>query len=251
MKKLLTLFSVSILLLSFKSDKIKNALTRSNLKGKVKTLSEEIYGVKPKTSDQEGTLFDKINITYNEQGNVSKSKRVSSKGIIFLSASFTYNNLGEMVYEIDTSAKGLFMDTDIYDASGNMIEIHSIRDNGPGKPKTNIKSIIKYDGDVERQYDYYINNKLVNTLAYEYDADGKIISASKLKPNGKVEYKTTYQYDDNGNIIEQDYYNPHNKLKYTTHYKYEAYDSQGNWTKRINYYEKRPVNITERRFTYY
>ncbi len=86
--------------------------------------------------------------------------------------------------------------------------------------------------------------------AYIYDANGNRVEAAAFKQDGSLFYKTTWKYDEHGNQIEMNDYDSKNTLTNQS-LRVIEYDKQGNWIKRTETVNEKPIQIAVREIEYY
>ena len=233
-KIILVILSVLCLVSCNQSEK-KNDLTEENLKGKVKSITENTYEAVDKFGQIEkgDVLVDSSAVytddgrfkIYNEKGNKIEENYYNSNGSLIYKNTYKYDEKGNKIEENYYNSNGrLYSKTTYkYDEKGNMIE-----DNF-------------YDSD---------DGSLIYKNTYKYDEKGNKIEEYHYDEDGKFNYKTTYKYDEKGNKIEYNDYDSDGRLNSKTTYKYE-YDKNNNWTQQVIYANNKPTQITERIIEYY
>ncbi len=231
-KIILVILSVLCLVSCNQSEK-KNDLTEENLKGKVKSITENTYEAVDKFGQIEkgDVLVDSSAVytddghfkIYNEKGNKIEENYYNSNGSLIYKNTYKYDEKGNKIEENYYNSNGrLYSKTTYkYDEKGNMIE-----DNF-------------YDSD---------DGSLIYKNTYKYDEKGNKIEEYHYDEDGKFNYKYTYKYDEKGNNIEKNNYDSNGRLD--SKYTYE-YDKNNNWTQRIQYKNTIPHRITERIIEYY
>lgn len=104
---------------------------------------------------------------------------------------------------------------------------------------TNLLEIIQH---------YPITNEQIVTR-FKYDDQNNKVEAIVLR-NNLVTSKTMFKYDTRNNLTETFNYEVQGTLKGHHEYFYE-FDTEGNWTKRINTFNNRPTAVSIRRIEYY
>ncbi|MDN5291784.1 MAG: hypothetical protein PWQ06_2023 [Anaerophaga sp.] len=129
---------------------------------------------------------------------------------------------------------------------------------------------IYYDEDGELLYINEINHISKKELKFVgYNKDGEKVSEGisifgnnrieKIKhkefEDGKVsgEFTTTFEYDQDGNLIVQKEVNKSGEILQHYRYEYLSFDTNNNWTKRLEYSSDsdKPDRITIREYEYY
>ena len=182
-KIILVILSVLCLVSCNQSEK-KNDLTEENLKGKVKSITENTYEAVDKFGQIEkgDVLVDSSAVytddgrfkIYNEKGNKIEENYYNSNGSLIYKNTYKYDEKGNKIEENYYNSNGrLYSKTTYkYDEKGNMIE-----DNF-------------YDSD---------DGSLIYKTTYKYDEKGNIIEENHYDSNGRLDSKYTYEYDKNNN----------------------------------------------------
>ena len=182
-KIILVILSVLCLVSCNQSEK-KNDLTEENLKGKVKSITENTYEAVDKFGQIEkgDILVDSSAVytddghfkIYNEKGNKIEENYYNSNGSLIYKNTYKYDEKGNKIEENYYNSNGrLYSKTTYkYDEKGNMIE-----DNF-------------YDSD---------DGSLIYKNTYKYDEKGNIIEENHYDSNGRLDSKYTYEYDKNNN----------------------------------------------------
>jgi hypothetical protein len=216
------------------------------LRGKVKSVIEEsLPWSRRKFPNRRETESETL---YNEQGN--KIKRT------------TYSN--NVPYDIDVYgyldnmrvSRNGFVDTEY----SGVMRASAISSDAPSAPKP-------ADERYHSRYEYkYENGFLKEELVYFNDGDlssrivhnrnGNKTEQLYYDKDGKIHLRYIFLLDAKGNIIEEHGYDKTGKkIEPRYSYKYEAFDAQGNWTKRVvSEWKNRafvPTSITYRTITYY
>ena len=182
-KIILVILSVLYLVSCNQSEK-KNDLTEENLKGKVKSITENTYEAVDKFGQIEkgNVLVDSSAVytddgrfkIYNEKGNKIEENYYNSNGSLIYKNTYKYDEKGNKIEENYYNSNGrLYSKTTYkYDEKGNMIE-----DNF-------------YDSD---------DGSLIYKNTYKYDEKGNNIEKNNYDSNGRLDSKHTYEYDKNNN----------------------------------------------------
>ena len=234
MKKIILVILSVLCLVSCNQSEKKNDLTEENLKGKVKSITENTYEAVDKFGQIEkgDVLVDSSAVytddghfkIYNEKGNKIEENYYNSNGSLIYKNTYKYDKKGNIIEEKSYYPDGslIYKNTYKYDEKGNKIEDNS------------------YDSD----------GRLHSKYTYKYDEKGNKIEENWYNSDGRLHSKYTYKYDEKGNNIEENWYDSDGSLYEKHTYKYE-YDKNNNWTQRIQYKNTIPLNITERIIEYY
>ena len=184
MKKIILAILSVLCLVSCNQSEKKNDLTEENLKGKVKSITENTYEAVEKFGQIEkgDVLVDSSAVytddgrfkIYNEKGNKIEENYYNSNGSLIYKNTYKYDEKGNIIEENYYNSNGrLYSKTTYkYDEKGNMIE-----DNF-------------YDSD---------DGSLIYKNTYKYDEKGNIIEENHYDSNGRLDSKYTYEYDKNNN----------------------------------------------------
>lgn len=157
------------------------------------------------TFDGSGKLQSKLLQNYDSQGNVTEQA--------------SYGPEGEFVSKTITS----------FDASGNMKECKEIDRNGSVQIWE--KTVIYENENGYETSRCDTNGVVISKIAYHYDAKWRLVEEDHYSAQGSLESKTVTKYNPKGNRAEiYDYRKGALLIKTLCSYNY---DSNGNWTKRI------------------
>ena len=184
MKKIILAILSVLCLVSCNQSEKKNDLTEENLKGKVKSITENTYEAVDKFGQIEkgDILVDSSAVytddgrfkIYNEKGNKIEENYYNSNGRLYSKTTYKYDEKGNMIednfYDSDDGSL-IYKNTYKYDEKGNKIEEYH------------------YDEDGKFNYKY----------TYKYDEKGNIIEENHYDSNGRLDSKYTYEYDKNNN----------------------------------------------------
>ena len=179
-KIILVILSVLCLVSCNQSEK-KNDLTEENLKGKVKSITENTYEAVDKFGQIEkgDVLVDSSAVytddghfkIYNEKGNKIEENYYNSNGRLYSKTTYKYDENGNIIEKNGHNYDGSYKITYKYDEKGNNIEQNNY----------------KYDGSFLYKY------------TYKYDEKGNNIEKNNYDSNGRLDSKYTYEYDKNNN----------------------------------------------------
>ena len=188
MKKIILAILSVLCLVSCNQSEKKNDLTEENLKGKVKSITENTYEAVDKFGQIEkgDVIVDSSAVytddgrfkIYNEKGNKIEENYYNSNGRLYSKTTYKYDEKGNMIednfYDSDDGSL-IYKNTYKYDEKGNKIEEYH------------------YDEDGKFNYKY----------TYKYDEKGNIIEENHYDSNGRLDSKYTYEYDKNNNWIQR------------------------------------------------
>jgi hypothetical protein len=221
--------------------KIKNDLTESNLKGKIKSITEIEYKAISRHREIKKGYIQSSEITlFNKKGNIIGIDECFYEFEGNLSEKVTYkyndkeNKIERYVYKHDGSLSyrdTYDRDTYKYDDKGNKIEWNIY------KPDDNSDSKISFRGKV----------------TFKNNEKGNKIEKCFYEPDGNLQFKINYKYDDKENEIEECAYYPDLELQVNRTYKYNSdkFDIRGNWLERTEFKDGIIEKIREREITYY
>ena len=183
MKKII-LATLSVLcLVSCNQSEKKNDLTEENLKGKVKSITENTYEAVDKFGQiEKGDVLVDSSAVYTDDGHFKIYNEKGNK----IEENY-YNSNGSLIYK----------NTYKYDEKGNIIEENYYNSNG----RLYSKTTYKYDekGNKIEEYHYDEDGKFNYKYTYKYDEKGNNIEKNNYDSNGRLDSKYTYEYAKNNN----------------------------------------------------
>jgi hypothetical protein len=266
-----------------KSIEIKNDLEKQNLYGNVKSITENNFFAVKKFGEivkgdnfrnTFGELIDSSYIEFNTNGYISKS-------FMFLNEKNDYNDKNQLItkqylskdlktastetYKYDN--KGYLIESNnnfskdktkyLNDIDGNCIELNQYDSIGNlfYKVKTNI-SYTKEGDRIEERKSYNDDGSFSSHLKMIFDKNGNEIESCHYDESGKIYQKINSKYNSQNLLIEykerQEYQkNVCEGWTKLIEYKYTKFDSNKNWTEKIEYKNGKPVEIIERKIVYY
>lgn len=261
--------------------KVKNDLTASNLKGKVRQITISTYEASDKFGEiHKDSLNEKQSYTYDRNGNLSEVIKYNLNGvaerktIIKRAATYkiidkeSYNDKGELIqtyhYDYDEknnliSFKNIEADKTLLqvtkyknDKNGFLFESSSYLENGEMSTRNSYKNDTK--GNCLEMTVFDRNESVVEIHKSTFDKNSNT-TESEMSMYNKVISKNTFSYNTNNDIIEEKYY-PSGDSAPSTIWKYDYInlDKSGNWTTKILIWTsgtKKVINKTEREITYY
>lgn len=181
---------------------------------------------------------------YDKDGNL-EYKHVYSYNTSGLKTEFKYYNKDNILQSTTTYK---------YDKNGFMSEqsIHNALD---GKQDYRITYLNSDKGDWLEYNEFGWNGFQTKNFSYKYDNDRNKIEEINLEQKENEPDRTSnimrkYKYDKNGNEIEYQWLDLNGTQRGTFTYKYE-FDLKDNWTKKIEFENSVPKEITERAIEYY
>jgi hypothetical protein len=237
-------------------NKKENDLTKENLKGKVKELTETNFNAKKVFGDLEKDgLASKYQYKYDVGGNMTERSYSNGDGAEYpymSSSTFLYDNNGNKTesssYDEDGNIR--YNDKYKYDEDGNMTAIYIYDKDGE------LDGIYKYKYDVGgnmTEFNYIsIKLELDWIYKYKYDVGGNKTECAFGGGDGGVKSNLSkYKYDEDGNETECATYDEDGELEYKDQYKYDEFDKKNNWIVRTKYRNDTPTAIEEREIEYY
>ena len=256
--KPLFLIVLSFFLLSFNGDKVRKYLERSNIKGKVKSVTEFEYGPPKSSKKKKGKLYDKTVTICNNQGKWIELYLYDSNNNIEQKNFRTYRikdkQIEEKSYNKNDSLK--FREVYQYDSTWSYCLMEqSYSDVVDSSNSFDTKIEYKFDdiANTIEEYDYEPNGIDTNSkYVKKFDDKGNMMEGDDYLNNvHKLSHKTIYKFDDNGNNIEVSGYESNGRLSSRYNCKYENFDNEGNWLKQIRLHNNEVELITERIIEYY
>ena len=183
MKKIILVILSVLCLVSCNQSEKKNDLTEENLKGKVKSITENTYEAVDKFGQiEKGDVIVDSSAVYTDDGHFKIYNEKGNK----IEENY-YNSNGSLIYK----------NTYKYDEKGNKIEENYYNSNG----RLYSKTTYKYDekGNKIEEYHYDEDGKFNYKYTYKYDEKGNIIEENHYDSNGRLDSKYTYEYDKNNN----------------------------------------------------
>jgi len=232
MKKIVTIITLLLVLVSLFAHRATNGWEKMKLKGQVKCLSTSPDGGEPP-----------ISYYFDEYGNITKDEQNMEGEINITLYSYSYDNAKRMirlarsmngnVYETEsymynsegTLVKSLLPATEcVWDKNGNMINEIQYDD----KKNIVIKKSYTYDeyGFRVKEVLFGSRGELLETTNFTNDEYGNPLTAKTYNKQGKMtnSVKHIYSYDEKGNV-RVDKYNDMFDVAFEFGYEYEYYKS--------------------------
>ena len=200
MKKIILAILSVLCLVSCNQSEKKNDLTEENLKGKVKSITENTYEAVDKFGQiEKGDVLVDSSAVYTDDGHFKIYNEKGNK----IEENY-YNSNGSLIYK----------NTYKYDEKGNKIEENYYNSNGRLYSKTTYKYDEKGNIIEKNNYD---SNDLFNKTTYKYDEKGNTIEINNYNSDGRLDSKYTYKYkyDKNNNWIQQVKYKNNKPIQIT------------------------------------
>lgn len=249
------------------------------LHGKVRTVKETSYNavdsgnmvVKGVKIDPTMNIND-MHYLFNENGNFTEQMDYASDQRLLQRIVYVYNAYGQITEErVENGDKSLnHKETVVHrDARGNKLETKLVYSSLSSPFKVTFKydannnpteTCIFHDGEIflkfQSRYDVY-NREIENwditageRYLYKYDDLGNRIEEAQYNQNGELLTKKISVYDSNRHKTEIRKYGNDGKLMFTANYTYTV-DEKKNWIRKVEYYNGKPLLITERIIEYY
>ncbi len=260
-----------------KSKEIKNDLQNQNLYGNVKSITEKTFFAVEKFGEivkGDKYWYDFVSISEYDEWVFNSYVEFNNKGYIIKAFSIIkeendYNDKNQLITKkyLSNDFKTATTETYKYDNKGYLIESN----NNFSKDKT--KYINDKDGNCIELNQYDSIGNLFNKVKtnFSYNKEGyRIVERKSYYADGSFSSHLKTIFDKNGNEIESYYYDESGKIyqkinsKYNSknllieyrerqeyRYKYTKFDSNKNWTEKIEYENGKPVKIIERKIVYY
>lgn len=272
------------LLLSSCSHKAVNDWEANGLKGKVRSVTENMYEAIQRTNKVEKGLpyrpegFD-FEMKFNEQGYITEQiqfgtgKEPVGKSIYkydkehptLKTMLISYDQNGEVVDQTtyrytadhpDEVQQYVQVDADGNTTSSQIVEYNKSGDvrttyhySGGGRLLERVEEVIEKGYPIEtRIYDVKDEQTGYNVVQYRHQL---MDSMQAYDPKTKaLQMAIGFKYDDEDNLTEQHGKDGNGEAFLTERYEYE-YDKEGNWTRRVHYVGSHPAELTERFIEYY
>lgn len=291
MKYLLFIFNVIINLNAVAQNKAinhqnksKNDLTKKNLLGEVKSLTEYYYIVTKSSTSSNVKIGMKTVSNFNSKGMLNEVYIYSGPKLdsIMSYRKYVYDDKGRHLKTVDKGGKIKRTSKYSYDINKNLVETAYSNNQ-------RISSRIIYNKFHKRDtmYSYTRNGDSGFKIVYHYDAKSNCTEEIRYKADGSLDKKEvyifnkennkiqenhydfsgvktgkiSYQYDKNRNIISQIDSNlmfigglPKNKIWdkiFSKTFQYDVFDKQGNWKAQNLILNDKPVIFMKREITYY
>ncbi|MFH1118560.1 MAG: hypothetical protein V1775_01970 [Bacteroidota bacterium] len=229
----------------------KNDLNRLNLKGKISSINEKAFQpISDGATLSKGRMVQWYRNTFNTTGNKVEDIKFKADSTIDKRFVYTYNEKGNRQELNVFSADNLLTLKVIYqyDLQGNLLE--DISYDGTGQIGKKIVYLYDEYGNVMEENIYNPDGVLRQKYRYNYSNENNRTETSLHKGSGELERRITYKRDEKGNETEENTFSFDGSLLFSSTNLYE-YDKKGNWIKKTNYSNNKPVSITERKILYF
>lgn len=221
---LLVLFLTSLLAPAALVQKQQTDRETKNLKGNVKSVENAISRIDQSSGQAERARQRTSGEEFDTSGNLTVETRYDPYGDVAAVLTYSYLDGERVVKEQTRDKRGL-----------------SARPRNPGPsrapdPPYTAKLQYKYDSNGNRieTTQVFSNGSPSTKQVYSYSSDGR--EEQVYSAGGVLTYKFAHKLDDRGNEVETvttRYEDSRDPLQATTTYQYLEFDSQGNWTKRM------------------
>jgi len=235
--------------------RIKNDLTKENIKGKVKVIIESVYTTtENKGNPKKNALSSKYTYMYDKHGNLIEND-------IYFTLSVLRDKNGKVIYKYND--EGVNIEREIYDQNGLLKykEICRYDDMGNRVQEDKYNTAGQLDSKRVNRYDGYGNIIEMNRYKQDgtlklkeiskYNLEGKEIERTTYNPEIDIRWREAFKYDVKGNEIEVSAYTSDGNPYYTRTNRDETFDLNGNWLLRVTYNDDKPLEIIERVIEYY
>ena len=201
-----------------------------------------------KVTDKTGKVFLSIISAFDDKGNVKDIRFYNENNQITRNVVYKYDKKNRQI-ERRVVDKGVLNErfSYKYNSKGNMIEQYSYFANGQIAQKW----IMEYDKNQNRtKISEYNHKNLLEKITYNtYDSKKNLIHQKEVDENENLQNEQTLVYDIYNNEIEK-IQNSLSEGSFQRKIDY-TYDNQGNWTKKIQYFNQKPIKITQREIVYF
>jgi hypothetical protein len=230
--------------------------------------------IRKNTFNAKAILQSKMVFSYDQHGNNTECLVYHSDGSLASKKVCTFNTKNQLVEANESDAYGKVINKRIttndsagyrslttYERiNGRLVKtVESVFDTNDNNVMNNyysnevldLKEILQYDTKrnvVQTIQSYPLLNEQTIVRA-DYDEHDNKIGEIILK-NNLVTTKTIYRYDSKHNLIDAYRHGVLGTLEGHHRYVFE-FDSEGNWTKRIDLFNGRPISVSVRRLEYY
>lgn len=195
-------------------------------KGKVKSVDRAISMIKESSGQPESTRQRVSTDEFDASGNLTVEKVYDPFGDVLALLTYSYLD-GERVVKREFKSKRMMVTTPV--APGN-------EPTRTPDPRYTAKLRYKYDSNGNRIESTWVYSDGSPSTKEVYTFSGKEREELRYAADGSLTLKYVYKLDDRGNEVERfaiQYESPRGPLQGRTNYSYVEFDSQGNWTKRM------------------
>lgn len=249
------------------------------LHGRVRTVKETSYlavdngGTVTKGEKTDPSLnLNDMEYHFNERGYFVEQVDYTSDQKFVQRIVYLYNANGEITEERVENGDGSLNHKEVVirrDERGNKVEAKLVYSSLSSPFKVTFKydannnlteTCVYHDGEVflkfQSKYDAF-NNEIENWditagegHLYRYDERGNRTEETQYNQNGEMIAKKLSTYDGNNYKTELRKYGKDGNLLFMTSYTYEL-DAQKNWIRKVEYFNGKPLLVSERAITYY
>ena len=283
MRKILTIFLITLTVCGCSHNNKKTTWESDRLKGKVKTIRTIAYDavdtlnqvVKGQVIDD---VYGSILIKYDSIGNWTEYRSFNPDGSNRWAEFPVFDRKNNMVerydYTYSDSDSTLYLKyINQFDAKGNLVESARFNANDSiiaryiykyDKRANVIETLIMKSSDslslrVISVYDE--NNNLIEVKQFnggilneistsKYDNKRNQIEKNVYGIDENLKSRTTYSYNEKNDITDVYLYNSNGRLEKKSTFEYK-YDFKDNWVEKTDYINEKVVKITERKLEYY
>jgi hypothetical protein len=248
MKKSMCFLIIAFIVFSCKPEQslLKSDLKIANLKGSVWKVDRTIHDTKNKCACALKTECNESKYVYDSKGNLLKSYTIDENGSINDSTNYSYNKRGVCSEITKFTGKKLEGKEVPVLGRGKVTGVKTYDENGK------IESMLTYiySGDeILEEKTFNSNGEAVSTVQKEF-LNGQLVTETEKDNKGNVISISRFKRNPNNDIIECLYTVTKDNQDYKLTYEYE-YDAAGNWIKQTKFYDNQIVNIVVRNIEYY
>jgi hypothetical protein len=250
MNKSVNLLIIAIVAFSCKSEQshLKSDLEIANLKGNVWKVGKTIHDANGRCACPAAmkTECNQTEYIYDTKGNLLVSYTVDENGSVNDSSNYTYNRRG-VCSEVAKFNGKKPVGKEVAVLQDGRVTAYNIY-NESGVIETTLNYV--YSGD-EISEEKTLNSKgeVVSSVQNEF-LNGQLVSQTYKDSNGNVQSIRKFKRNASNDIIEYHILTTTDNMEYKFIYEYE-YDSAGNWIKQTRFYDGQIENIVMRNIEYF
>jgi hypothetical protein len=225
---------------------LESDLKLSNLKGNIWKIDKTIHETSSACGCALKTECNRTRSVYNEKGNLSELCTIDENGDVNDSSNYMYNRNG-ICSEIDKFSGTRPAGKEVAIIQGGKLAGYKIF-NENGEHEATLTYI--YSGDkITEEKTLDSKGEIISSVQKDY-SDGQLVSQTEKDGTGAVKSTIRFKRNANNDIIEYLVTTSRENKEYKFTYEYE-YDSTGNWTKQIRFYQGQIENIILRNIEYF
>ncbi|WP_316828782.1 hypothetical protein [Pedobacter miscanthi] len=269
-----TILAFTILICVFFNVNAQNdPITKQDLpKGRIRLLVEAGFYIKTIEKKQQAVLRSKIVRTYNVDGKTTQEVIYRDNGSVFDKVNMTYDREGNktgiknLAGTIDGTSKvtgqknGIKTVRTVFKSGNIVLNKYNIKDqkvedlvydSSKGNASKTTYVYDKNGHETERNVFSKKDMKLVARLNFYYDAKDRLIRIESRNNLGKILSTKAFKYNSNGLKVSMITTNVNPNLVMAEEYKYERMDTKGNWLKSAVIKNGTVIEVREREIQYY